>query len=216
MRRPPALWKKHCWPIQVPSPRTASCVGRGPIFDCSANSAFIRASRSAASAGSAMQMTFPSSTEKLMYHFACSRRSFDHSSRRFMPDSPWRTRSRRQTRLTTSRRPAHIPSPAKGGMRWAASPTMRARPARQFSRYFASNRVTAARSRSALSGEMPHGSSKRHTLSSEPKSFGFSCGSIIHSQRRRPGPPGTTVVGRSGSHTWKWAVMYLGLSLIHI
>ncbi|GAA3309872.1 hypothetical protein GCM10020295_75570 [Streptomyces cinereospinus] len=50
-------------------------------------------------------------------------------------------------------------------------------------------------------GVRPHGSSSRHAVSGVFSSATLSCGSRMNSQRRRPGPPETIVVGRRGSHS---------------
>ncbi len=55
------------------------------------------------------------------------------------------------------------------------------------------------RSRVAVSGVTPNGASSRQAVSSRLSSAVLSPGRRMNSQRRRPGPLATTVVGLAGS-----------------
>src|SRR4051812_24277374 len=65
----------------------------------------------------------------------------------------------------TSRTPAPSPCPAKGGIRWAASPASSTRPSRQRVAQPAWKVYAACRSSSALSGVNPWGASSSQALS---------------------------------------------------
>ena len=94
-----------------------------------------------------------------------------------------------------------MPWPAKGGIWCAASPASSTRPFRQRSAQRARKVYTAWRSSFALLGRTPHGASRRHAAASLFSSSSVSCGRRMNSQRRRPGPPETSVVGRAGSQS---------------
>ena len=92
--------------------------------------AAIAASRAAASSGSGTQITLPSSIEKPIAPCAWGRRSSSYVSSSASVARPVSTRSSFHARFAASRRPAHIPCPANGGIWWAASPASRTRPRR--------------------------------------------------------------------------------------
>jgi hypothetical protein len=114
----------------TPGPSTGG--GMGGSATSGRPSAFsMTSSRVATAAGSVRQMTLPSSTDIPIAFWIWAERSVVYVSSSRSAERPESTRSSFQARFAASRIPEHMPCPANGGMRCAASPAIRIRRSRQ-------------------------------------------------------------------------------------
>ena len=104
-----------------------------------------------------MQITRPSATEKSIVARDVRRAFARIAVEQGVVREPAEHQVELPGEVAASRKPAHIPWPAKGGIRCAASPAISTRPRRQRSAQQARKVYTAWRSSVALPGRTPHG-----------------------------------------------------------